>query len=270
MGYQDTLRKSLKIDNDLFKDKFNYKIIFSYDGTSFYGYQKQINKRSIEEEIENKLSLVFNLKIKIYASSRTDKGVHALNQVANFFLDKKIEDTYSLNDFKYKINKLLDKNIFIKSIKRVSYKFSSRYNVKSKEYFYLINYKEYDPFKKNYEVFIPNLNIERFKEASFLFLGSHDFRNFTSKKDDELLNFKRTINYIKIIKENNKRIKIYFNADGFMRYEIRKIVGTLIAYSFNKIDKVTILKYLNNEFNERKIISFQAPPQGLYLNKVNY
>jgi len=270
MGYQDDLKETLNNLNIKFKDKFNYKIIFSYDGKDFFGFAKQTSKRTVEDEINMKLSLVLNTKVKIYGSSRTDKGVHALNQVANFFLDKKIEDKLPLNDFLYKLNKVIDKDIYIKSIKRVYYKFSARFSLHSKEYFYLINIKEYDPLRKDYELFVKDLDIEKIKEASKLFLGKHDFRNFTSKKEDELLNFERTIYKIKIQKINSKRIKIIFSADGFMRYEIRKIVGTLIAYSFNKITLDEILKYLNPNKETRNIVPFQAKSEGLYLSRIKY
>ena len=247
---------------------YNYKIIFSYDGTSFFGYQKQKNERSVQEEIEKILNIIITSQkeTKIYSSGRTDKGVHALNQVANFFTNKKIDD---LSLFKYKMNKLLPSDIYIKKISKVPLSFSSRFSSLKKEYYYLINIKEYDPLKRNYELFYKNnIDIRKLIDISKEFIGKHNFINFTSKKEDEE-NFIRTIFDIKISKISNKYIKITFMGDGFMRYEIRKIIGTFLAYNENKISKEEIKNYLTN-IKERKIINYQVEAKGLYLCKVFY
>lgn len=252
------------------ENKYNYKITFSYDGSSFFGYQIQNDKRSVEEEIEKALSIILNINnIKIYSSGRTDKGVHAINQVANFFTLKKIND---LSLFLYKINKLLPKDIYIKKIKEVSLLFSARLSSIKKEYYYLINYKEYDPLKRNYELYKSNIDLNKIKEVITLFKGEHNFINFTSKKEDKLNNYVRTIFDIEISKINNKYLKLTFIGNGFMRYEIRKIVGTILAYNDNKITLKKIKEYLDDSNNEnnRKIINYQAPSEGLYLYKVYY
>lgn len=264
---EETKRKIEDIQKNL--GNFNYKIVFSYDGTSFFGYQKQKEERSVQEEIEKVLNILLNNKneTKIFSSGRTDKGVHALNQAANFFTIKKIDD---LNLFKYKMNKLLPPDIYIKKINKVPLSFSSRFSSLKKEYFYLINIKEYDPLKRNYELYYSrDIDINKLKDISKLFIGKHNFINFTSKKEDED-NFIRTIFDIRISKINNKYIKITFIGDGFMRYEIRKIIGTFLAYNENKLTKEEIINYLNNNFKERKIINYQVEAKGLYLFKVFY
>ena len=206
-------------------NKYRYKIVFSYDGSLFFGYAKQIDKRTIQGEIEKVLSTIFCSNITIYASGRTDKGVHAYAQVADFVLDKKIKN---IDKTLSSINKLLPGDIYVKELRKVNNNFSSRFNAKSKEYEYIINYKNYNPLKRNYELFDNKIiNIDNIKSMSKLFIG-----------------------------------------DGFMRYEIRKIVGTLIECGKNRLSENEILYYLNNE--KRIIINYTAIPNGLYLKKVRY
>ncbi len=266
----------MEYQNNLKNKKYNYKMVFTYDGTLFFGSQIQPSNRSVEEKLTKALNLILNKKdIKLYMSGRTDKGVHAINQVANFFTNKKLDN---LEDFKRRINKIISEDIFIKSIQKVSNSFSARFSATKKEYYYLINIDEnYDPLRRNYELYkgkyITLSDINRLKEVSKLFIGTHNFINFTSKEVDETDNFIRTIYDIKIKLINNKKIiKISFIGNGFMRYEIRKIVGTFLAYLENKIDLTTIKSYLDdkNNLNNRKIINYQADSKALYLYKVYY
>lgn len=239
-----------------------YLLCFSYDGTDFYGYAKQVNTLTIQGEVEDKLSLIFNEEIKINASGRTDKGVHAYNQYAHFDSDKEI----NVEKLTYSLNKLLNKGIFVKYVKTVDNDFHSRFNAKCKIYEYKIKANNYLPFERNYVYFFKNLNLNKIEEASKLFIGEHSFKNFTSKPDDEN-NFVRNIFDIKIIHEGDYCF-LEFLGDGFMRYEIRKIVGSLIAYATDKTDLKTLKEYLDK--SERDIINFQAPSQGLYLKDVIY
>ncbi len=245
--------------------KYRYKIVFSYDGSNFFGYAKQVNKRTIQEEIEKVLSKIFNETVTIYSSGRTDKGVHAINQVADFTLSKRIID---INKTLNSINKLLCKDIYIKKLSKVNLNFSSRFNCINKEYEYVINYKNYNPLRRNYELFDNKIvDINKMKECSKLFIGTHNFQNFTSKESDEN-NFIRTIFDIKFKNKLDGHLLITFIGDGFMRYEIRKIVATLIECGKQKINEEDILYYLNNE--KRIIINYTANPCGLYLKKVRY
>ena len=123
-----------------------YLITFSYDGTNFYGYQKQINKRTVQGEIERVLSKINNEKIVISASGRTDAKVHAINQKAHFDLKKKFDQDKLINS----MNKLLPKDIYIKRIEAVPDNFHARFNVKKKTYIYKINTGVYDPLTRNY------------------------------------------------------------------------------------------------------------------------
>ena len=130
--------------------KNRYKITFSYDGTNYFGYAKQVNEVSIQGEIERCLCCILNENITIYASGRTDKGVHALKQVADFETSKTINDK---NKFLYSLNKMINKDIYVKSINKVSSNFSSRLDVKEKTYLYLIDIGDYNPLKRNFELY---------------------------------------------------------------------------------------------------------------------
>lgn len=242
-----------------------YKIVFSYDGLAFYGYAKQPNLKTIQGTLESNLSLVLNENIVLSASGRTDKGVHALNQVASFVVSREISN---LDKFLYSMNKLLNEEIFIKEIKKVKDSFDARFSAKKKSYLYLINVGEFNPLKRNYELFIkdPKFDFDKFKEASKLFIGTHNFQNYCSKEEDEE-NFVRTIFKINI-KKKKDLIEVRLIANGFMRYQVRKIVGTMIAYSINKITYQKMEDHLNKK--ERDIVPFTSEPHALYLEKVYY
>lgn len=240
-----------------------YKLTFSYCGTNFYGYAKQPNERSVQGEIEKILSIVLNEEITLYASGRTDKGVHAVNQVAHFNTTK---DIANLIKFKHSLNKLIDSDIYFKNVEQVDEDFHARFSAKGKIYQYVLNLKEYVPFFKDLELYISDLCIDKMEDAAKLFIGKHNFQDFTSKKEDEA-NFIRTIYDISFTKRND-RLVIFFKGDGFMRYQIRKLVGTLIEIGKGKLQKDYILLHLDKE--KREIVNYQAPSKGLYLKEVIY
>lgn len=240
-----------------------YKITFSYCGKNFFGYAKQIKEKTIQGEIERVFAIIFQKEVTIYSSGRTDKGVHAVNQVAHFDIDNEIKD---LKKFLISFNKLVDGDIYLKNIEKVDYSFHARFSAISKTYLYVINFSNYDVLMKDFEIFDKDINVEKIKSSSNLFVGKHCFKNFCSKEEDENA-FIRTINDIKV--ENlNGRILIYLTGDGFMRYEVRKIVGTLIEFSKGKIDENFINSKLNS--SSREIVSFQAPSKALYLYNIGY
>lgn len=240
-----------------------YKIIFSYDGSPFFGYAKQPNTFTVQSEIERVLNIILNTNIKIFASGRTDKGVHAINQVAHFDSENQIED---LNKFLISMNKLIDKAIYIRSINEVDESFHARFSAKGKIYVYFINFGDYSPILRNYELNLKGIDISKIIYATKFFIGKMNFQNFTSKEEDDD-NFIREIFDISYEMKANRLI-MYFKGDGFMKYEIRKIVGTLIEFAKGKIDEEFIISHLNSSI--RNIVSFQAPAKGLYLKEVIY
>lgn len=240
-----------------------YLAIVQYDGTNFAGWQVQPDSRSVEEEIEKVLSKVLNTPIKIYGSGRTDAKVHALGQTFHFD-SKPIED---IDKFKYSINKMLPEDIHIVSLKQVDENFHARFSVKDKTYLYLLNTGEYDLFNRNFtNQYLRELDFKKMKEASKLFIGKHNFQNFTTKEEDKD-NFIRIINSFDIVMNGNV-ISFTINGNGFMRYMVRMIVGTLIEVGLGKLSIDEVKDYLDSPI--RKQAPFKASPEGLFLLKVNY
>ncbi|MEG0034446.1 MAG: tRNA pseudouridine(38-40) synthase TruA [Bacilli bacterium] len=240
-----------------------YLLNFSYNGRNYNGYQRQDNGHSIEEVIEDILTELMNEKIIIYASGRTDKGVHALNQYAHFDAVRELE----CETLKYKINKILPSDIYIRNVTLVNEEFHARYSATSKTYLYKINIGPHNPFEDQlFYDYIDPLDMEKLTKVKMLFEGKHCFKNFTSKRIDNF-DFIRNIEQIKIINAGDK-IFISFRGDGFMRYEIRMLVANMLAYASGKISFESIEELL--ESNKRHITCRCAPGYGLYLYEVNY
>lgn len=241
-----------------------FLIKFSYDGTAYNGFQTQPNLTTIQECIENALTKINNgKKTPIIASGRTDKGVHALCQCGHADIDVNITE----KKLKRAMNSNLPDDIHVIETKIVDDDFHARYNVKEKTYQYIINTGEYDPIERNY-VFQYNygLNIEAMADAIKVFVGEHDFRAFvTDSKEKE--NCVRTIYYASIEKRNNK-ILITFRGNGFLRYQIRNMVGILIKVGENKISTEDVEKILKSK--DRTTGGKTAPAQGLYLTNIEY
>lgn len=238
-----------------------YLIKLSYDGTNYYGWNKQPNFPSINQEIEEVFNKILDEKIKIKVCGRTDKGVHALEQICTIELNKKINK----NDIK-KINKNMN-NIKIKKCKKVNENYSLIKNVKNKTYLYKINTKPSKKyFLKSNKIYNLNkkINLKIIKENKNKLIGYKNFKSFTSKTNYH--NYYRTINKIKI-KKSKSVIYIEINGNGFMRYMVRNIVG---AFLYLSMDKISIKEFDDLLKNPSKGKSpFKAPSQGLYLKKVN-
>jgi tRNA pseudouridine38-40 synthase len=241
-----------------------FLIKFTYDGTAYNGFQTQPGLDTIQERMETALQIINNgKKTNLVATGRTDKGVHALCQYAHADID------VDINEYKLKraMNSNLPNDIHVIETKIVPEDFHARYNVKSKEYKYYINLGEYNPLERNY-VFQYNymLNKDAITEAIQVFLGTHDFRAFvTESKEKE--NCIRTISYVNVEQKDNKLI-ITFRGDGFLRYQVRNMVGLLIRVGENKISTEEVEKILLSK--DRTTTGKTAPPEGLYLTAVDY
>lgn len=241
-----------------------FLIKFSYDGTNYNGFQTQPNLKTIQECMENALTIINNgKKTSITSTGRTDKGVHALCQYGHADIDVNITE----KKLKRAMNSNLPDDIHVIDTKIVDDNFHARYNVKEKTYQYIINTGEYDPIERNY-VFQYNydLNIEAMADAIKVFVGEHDFRAFvTDSKEKE--NCVRIIYYAAIEKRNDK-ILITFKGNGFLRYQIRNMVGLLIKVGENKISTEDVEIIL--ESKDRTTGGKTAPAQGLYLTNIEY
>lgn len=239
-----------------------YLVNMCYDGTDYYGFQIQRDKKTIQGELEKILSKILNENVSIVGCSRTDKGVHANDYYFHFETLKEID----LGKLTKSLNSLLDDSIYIKNIKEVDNEFHARYSVKDKEYLYVINTGEYCPTRRNIELeYNKCIDVKLLKEASKYLIGKHDFKSFTS--DSEKDNYVRTINYIKF-EEKNEILNIYLNADGFLKYMVRNIIGLFLELNDGKKNLTDIEGIL--ESKDRTMLGVSAPSVGLYLNKVNY
>ena len=232
-----------------------FLIKFSYDGSSYYGFQRQL-----EEALTN---INNHHKTDIVATGRTDKGVHALAQYGHVDLDVNITE----KKLKRAMNSFLPDDIHVIDTKIVSDSFHTRYQVKEKTYEYILNMGEYNPLERNY-VFQYNheLNVKAMEEAIIIFEGEHDFRAFvTDNKEKEKCI--RTITHTSIRKEN-ENIIFKFTGDGFLRYQVRNMVGLLIKVGENKLSKDQVKEIL--ESKDRTKSGKTAPAEGLYLIDVKF
>lgn len=240
------------------------RLDISYDGHNFKGFQRQIKERTVQQEIETVLSRIFNTDIVISASGRTDAGVHALKQVVTFMPNKEVSDLALL---RYSLNRMLPNDIHVNAIQFVDDSFHPRLHALLKTYKYILNMGEANPFYENYRYeFKRKLDVNKVLEAKELFVGEHNFKNFTTKEEDNH-DYVRTINSIDV-KQDEDVLEITLIGNGFMRYMVRMIVGTLIAIGIGKEDKNFIINKL--EDTNRMPVIYKAPPQGLYLVDVKY
>ena len=238
--------------------------ICSYKGTNYYGWQKQVGFVSIQSKIEEVLSQIYDTQITILGSGRTDAGVHAYKQYFHFISDKEKD----LNQLTYAVNKMLPDDIQIVLFSKVDDDFHARYNAKRKIYEYHILLKNKDVFNYDLAYLYPmDLNIDLLTKALKLFEGEHNFQDFTSKEEDDG-NFIRTIYKIDV-KQEKQLLIIRFEGNGFMRYQIRNMVGSAMAVASKKEGISLIINHLKNKEN-REIVAYKAPAVGLYLVDVLY
>jgi len=242
----------------------NIKIIVKYLGKDYHGWQKQIGEKTIQGEIEKAAKKIFDQKIYLIGSGRTDAGVHALGQTANFILNHSIPE----NKILYALNSRLPRDIRVVDSKEVPMCFHSRYNSLGKTYEYRIyNNRIIDPFIKDTTYFIPfKLNLEKMNRAKEYFKGEHDFKAFMSSGSS----VKSTVRKIHNIKmnENNNLIKLSITGNGFLYNMVRIMVGTLIDVGRGKIEEKKLIDII--EKRNRKSAGKTAKAEGLFLKKVYY
>ncbi len=242
----------------------NIKLTIEYDGKRFNGWQKQPDKLNIQGEIEKAIKEITGEELDLIGSGRTDAGVHAFGQVANF----KTNSNLPIEKFAIAINSKLKKSIVIKEAEEVDERFHSRYNAKQKTYRYVINNsKQGTAIYRELECHIPmELNANEMKKAAKYFEGEHDFKAFkasgTSSKSSV-----RTIYKAQVIEEGD-RIKIELTGNGFLYNMVRIISGTLLDVGLGKIKAEDIPSVI--ESKDRTKAGKTLPAHGLYLVEVKY
>ena len=243
----------------------NIKLTIEYDGKDFNGWQKQPNKLNIQGTIERAISEITGEEnIELNASGRTDAGVHALGQVANF----KTNSNIPIEKIAIAINSNLKKSIRILKAEEVEERFHSRLSCKKKTYRYVINNSDIpSAIYRNLETHIPiKLNLEKMQEGAKYLEGEHDFKAFkasgTSSKSSV-----RTIYKANVYNEN-ERIYIELTGNGFLYNMVRIIAGTLVDVGTGKIQPEEIQNIIEEQ--KREHAGKTLPPQGLFLVNVEY
>ncbi|WP_340373074.1 tRNA pseudouridine(38-40) synthase TruA [Peribacillus sp. FSL E2-0218] len=243
----------------------NYKLTIQYDGGRYRGWQRLGDSDdTIQGKIENVLTEMAGEKIEIIGCSRTDAGVHAFAQIANFKIAGNLTESEIMNY----LNRYLPQDISIKEVMLVPDRFHARYNAKDKTYLYKIWNERYtNPFMRKYSMHVEEkLDIERMKRACQYFIGAHDFTAFSNAKSKKK-SMVREI-YVIDIEENAGFIEISVRGDGFLYNMVRKMVGTLIEVGLGEIDAEQIPGIL--ESKERIQTGRMADAAGLHLVKVDF
>ena len=237
------------------------KFTISYDGSAFFGSQKQPNQNTVEDELL-RVFKTFNIDTKIILSGRTDRDVHATAQVFNAFIPNYFND---LEKFKEILNKRVDKSIKIIKIECVSNEFHSRFSAKKRVYRYLITTKPTNPFNEKYITYIENIDEKLIKEAIKEFVGIYDFKYF-HKTGSEKEQTKREIYSTKFYKYRDIYV-FKFCANSYLRSQMRLMVGFLLAINDKKLKIEDLKKQLNCE---KQIYKTPIQANGLYLSKIIY
>lgn len=243
----------------------NYKITIQYDGTRYSGWQAQKSTPdTIQGKIEHVLSTFSGHPVEIMGSGRTDAGVHAVGQVANFH----IEEEFSKEAILEELNRFLPRDIAVTSIEEVDPRFHSRLSAVKKTYVYRIHTSSISNVFERKFVYDYNepLDVEAMKKAASLLVGTHDFKSFCGNKHMKKSTV-RTIYAIEV-EELPNEIKISYTGNGFLMNMVRILTGTLIEVGDGRRSADSMLSILDAK--DREAAGYTAPPCGLFLKEVFY
>ncbi len=239
-----------------------YCIEISYLGTDFAGWQSQINATGVQTLIEKALTQLLKTPILIVGSSRTDAGVHALQQFAHF----DTSNTFEIDDFCYRLNQMLPFSICIKNIVEVKPNFHSRYDAVSRSYEYRITRKKNPFLLGQAHLFSSYLDIDLMNKANKILFQHTDYQAF-SKVHTDVTSFHCTIIRAEWI-SNNDLLVFHIKANRFLRGMVRAIVGTLIQVGLKKLSIEGFEQIILSK--DRKNAGAAVPAKGLFLTEVNY
>jgi len=264
----------------------NIKLLIEYEGTNYAGWQVQKNLSTIQGTIQEKLKILTGEEIELTSASRTDAGVHALGQVANFNTDSRI----SSHAIQMGLNALLPDDIVIKKSEDVSLDFDSRRNAKAKTYRYLILNRSYpSAIYRNFSWHVfQKLDIDAMRKAADYLIGKRDFTSFRAAECDALHSVRKilsfsidiTPSFLPFIKRDADELPPFakggigglmvleVKGTAFLRHMVRIMVGTLVAIGKGKIKLADFQSIIVAK--DRKLAGMTAPPHGLFLKKVEY
>ncbi len=242
----------------------NLLLRIMYDGASFHGWQVQPDSITVQETLQDAIERILGVRENVVGCSRTDAGVHANDFCCNIRTENEI-DCYRLQGA---LNAVLPDSVSVKSVEEVSVGFHARYDCVTKQYVYRVWNASYkNPFLTSYAWHYKNkIDETLLNEQAQYFVGTHDFKAFCSSGSS----VEETVRTVKSfsVERDGEEVRFTVEADGFLYNMVRIMVGSLIEISENKIEKDKLSDIIDSK--DRKCAGRTAPPQGLYLNKVNY
>jgi tRNA pseudouridine38-40 synthase len=248
----------------------NFKLTIQYDGTDFHGWQMQGEQRTVQGELTRALSLIDGNPVVVHGSGRTDAGVHAEGQVANVQLQKQI----TVEKLRAAINGNVGKDVRVLEVQTVDDEFHARYSALEKTYIYrVMNGPVMSPFWLRYAHHDARaFDVERMSRCAELFMGTHDWTAFSSAQSDSETR-ERTITRFTVTNRWDGRgccslIEMIVSADGFLRYMVRSIAGSLMAVGRGELTKDNVARLIDE--GDRSLAAATAPACGLTLLSVRY
>jgi len=240
------------------------KLTMGYDGLEYHGWQKQPDLQTIQGSLEGGLKRITGNAIPVYGAGRTDAGVHAYGQVAHFESPVPFESVRWVRA----LNAVIPKDIVIHSAEAVPDTFHARFSAKGKTYTYFIhNGQRRSPHQRRTSWFVPSpLNLDRMRAASMVLSGEHDFTSFAAS-NGEVKDCNLILEEI-LIQKQGDQIKTTLKAHRFLKYMVRNIVGFLIGVGRGRFGVEEVATVLSSR--DRGMAGLTAPPQGLFLVKVEY
>ncbi|MDU1911814.1 tRNA pseudouridine(38-40) synthase TruA [Fusobacterium sp.] len=240
----------------------NIKIRYRFDGSMFYGFQRQPGKRTVQGEIEKLLEIVLREKVNLISAGRTDRGVHALEQVSNFFTSSSIPP----DKLKYALNKGLPLDIEIFEVEEINAEFNSRFMAKSRAYKYIMSWIK-NPFESRYVTLVhEKIHKDKFFKILEPLIGINDFNNFRLSDCGSKTSIREIYNIA--IEEKENKLIVDIKGNSFLKSQIRIMMGTALNVYFENNDENYLKDMLENP--NKSFIKKVAEPYGLYLSEVNY
>ena len=248
----------------------NYKLTIEYNGKYFYGWQKQKDLISVQSVIEQAIYRLCSVRVSLICAGRTDTGVHAVGQVANFLIDKKL-DTYRLQEgINFHIKKITGSTnqVIILDAQEVPLDFHARFSAISRRYKYqIINRRSYLTIYNDFYWHVRyKLNIQEMQKASSYFRGQHDFSSFrasTCQSKNPVKNIKQCY-----LEYKNELIEFHVEANAFLHHQVRNMIGTIVEVGKGCYTSEHILQLI--AIKDRKLSGQTAPAKGLFLMEVKY
>jgi len=248
-------------------DELNIKLVIEYDGKKYFGWQRQLNKPTVQGTIEKTLQILFpGRKIKLTGAGRTDTGVHALGQTANFFISKQIFYKLGRDRLLRSLNGILPEDISVKSLNIASNEFHSRFSAKSRTYRYLISTRKRSYNGDKYFFLKTKFDIDLAKEFCKLLVGKHSFRSFCKNRTDKH-DFLCIVEKAGVKKLKDGSIEFEIAANRFLYSMVRAVVGVMLDAASSKIS----INDFKQKFHKGERLKIQyVPSNALVLYKINY